>query len=48
MYVYPIIKEKELLSGVAADGWYGIICDPGLMRWFSACSIGVLPVSVPW
>lgn len=24
MYVYPIIKEKELLSGVAADGWYGV------------------------
>ena len=24
LYVYPSIKEKELLSGWAADGWYGV------------------------
>lgn len=24
MYVYPKIKEKVVLSGVAADGWYGV------------------------
>lgn len=24
LYVYPQIKEKEVLSGVAADGWYGV------------------------
>lgn len=24
LYVYPLIKEKEVLSGVAADGWYGV------------------------
>lgn len=24
LYVYPKIKEKVVLSGVAADGWYGV------------------------
>ena len=24
LYVYPHIKEKHVLSGVAADGWYGV------------------------
>lgn len=24
LYVYPQIKQKEVLSGVAADGWYGV------------------------
>lgn len=24
LYVYPLIREKEVLSGVAADGWYGV------------------------
>ena len=24
LYVYPKIKEKYILSGVAADGWYGV------------------------
>lgn len=24
LYVYPKIKEKHVLSGVAADGWYGV------------------------
>ena len=24
LYVYPRIQEKEVLSGVAADGWYGV------------------------
>ena len=24
LYVYPLITEKEVLSGVAADGWYGV------------------------
>ena len=24
LYVYPQIQEKEVLSGVAADGWYGV------------------------
>lgn len=24
LYVYPEIKEKHVISGVAADGWYGV------------------------
>ena len=24
LYVYPHIKEKHIISGVAADGWYGV------------------------